>query len=415
MPHGLFKAKDHISYSYLGLLAWPLALVGFVGGRFRLRAGLLVSLGLLGSVLLLSAYSPLFASVLVFPTPLRGMNHFSDLLYRDGGFLVLLFAAGLGLECLQRTPGRRREIVFALVAGAAMAVTAKLHGFELTMATGFPAFIALLIGIVLVWHRRSPSRPQRQLCLGLLVALTLVDVSTVALWYERLALMPHQWAVTDAPHADGLGIAQPRPNRGSDRALHYRQMTRLLNDGLAVDQLPLLEVYGAAHFYADSPSPADFARAQSKEPALRSLALAPTVGPRAALSAIFRSPATAEGADARLEERTFNSMRVSVETGAPALVFVRDAFSPYWSATVNGASVPVFRAFGNFKALPVPAGRSELRLHFAPGVLGPSIGLAYAIVLALGLAAFGVRRQRAVAGRSAPAVLECRPSEFDAA
>jgi hypothetical protein len=415
VPQGLFKAKDHISYSYLGLLAWPLALAGFVGGRFRLRAGLLVSLGLLGSVLLLSAYSPLFASVLVFPTPLRGMNHFSDLLYRDGGFLVLLFAAGLGLECLQRTPGRRREIVFALVAGAAMAVTAMLHGFELSLATGFPVFIAFLIGIVLVWHRRSPARRQRQLCLGLLVALTLVDVSTMALWYERLALMPHGWAVTDALHADGLGIAQPRPNRGSDRALHYRSMTRLLNDGLAVDELPLLEVYGAAHFHADSPGPADFVRAQSKDPAVRSLALAPNAEPRAALEAVFRSPASAEGADARLEERTFNSMRVSVETGAPALVFVRDAFSPYWSATVNGAPVPIFRAFGNFKAFPVPAGRSDLQLRFAPGVLGPSIGLAYAIVLALGLAALSARQRGTVAARGTPFMLESNPSQFDAA
>jgi len=389
---GLFGVKDHISHAYLGLLAWPLALAGLLRGRARLRHGLFAGLGVLFTVGLLAGYSPIFAAVLILPTPLQGMGHFSDLLYRDGGFLVLLFAAALGLERLERGGGRRFVALFAGAAGAAILVTAKLHAFDLSTATGFAVLLAVLMGVALVWHHRHASEASRRFALASLLALTLVDVSTVAYWYVRLLPMRLGWDVTDVPHADGIGIAQPRPNRTADRLLHLLPMARLLKAGLPVDDLPPLAVYGAAHFHQESPVRDDFDRALTADPTRRSLALAADPEPRAPLEPIFRMPHAAAGADARVEEKAFSSVRVRTETGAPALLFVRDAFSPYWRAWVNGTPAPVYRALGNFKAVPIPAGVAEVTLRFSPPGIAASLALAYITTVAAGLAAWRSRR-----------------------
>jgi hypothetical protein len=388
--HGLLDAKDHISYVYLGLLAWPLAMGGLLRGRAPLRLALLLGLALLFTILLLAGYSAVFAAILVLPTPLQGMNHFSDLLYRDGGFLVLLFAAGLGLERLERNRGRALGFLFPVAAVAAIAVTAKLHAFALSTATGLAALLALLMAVVLAWHARAALERHRRLGLRLLIALALVDVSTFAFWYVRLLPLRMGWKVTDAPHADGLGIAQPRPNRTADRLLHLRPMARLRKDGLPVEELPPLAVYGAAHFHDDTPTAEDIARARAAGPA-RSLALARNPMPRTPLEPVFRSPHAADGADARVETKTFSRIRIRTESGAPALLFVRDAFSPYWRGWVNGAPAPVYRAMGNFKAVPIPSGAAEVELRFSPPGIAATLALAYASLAVAGACAWRAR------------------------
>jgi uncharacterized membrane protein YfhO len=66
-------------------------------------------------------------------------------------------------------------------------------------------------------------------------------------------------------------------------------------------------------------------------------------------------------------------------------LFVKDAYCRYWSAKVNGVPVPICRALGNFKALPVPAGPSEVWLRFAPPWVGWAVLLRYAAILGLAL------------------------------
>jgi hypothetical protein len=390
MVHGLLDAKDHISYAYLGLLAWPLAAGGLLRGRAPLRIALLLGLAFLFAILLLAGYSAVFATILVWPTPLQGMNHFSDLLYRDGGFLVLLFAAGLGLERLERNRGLGLGLLFPVVSAAAIVMTAKLHTYALSTATGTATLLAVLMAVVLAWHGRAGLLRHRRLALRLLVALALVDVSTFAFWYVRVLPLRMGWKVTDAPHADGLGIAQPRPNRTADRLLRLRPMARLLNDGLPVDELPPLAVYGAAHFHEDTPTADDVARALAVG-SLRSLALARNPMPRAPLEPVFRSPHAAGGAGARVETKTFSTVHIRTESGAPALLFVRDAFSPYWRAWVNGAPAPVYRAMGTFKAVPIPSGAAEVELRFSPPGIAATLALAYASLAVAGAAAWRAR------------------------
>ena len=382
-PGGHFKGKDSLSYGYLGLLAWPLALWGLLFGRARLRVGLLAGLALLFAILLLQSYSAAFALLLAPRTPLQGMNHFCDLLYRDGGFLVLLFAAGLGLERVQKARGPGIAGLFALVAFLSVGVTAALHDFDLSMATGFPVLVAILMGILLFWQGRSPLAAERRVCLVLLVGLALVDVSTTAWWYARLRFMRQGWKVTDELYPDGLGIGQSRPNRRADQLLHFARMARLTRSGLPIEELPFAALYPSAHFHGDDPTRADFDRALGRGGEPRSLALAADPAGRASLGAVFRGGGREAWGEASLEEKTYNSMRLAVRAQAPALLFVRDAFSPYWRAKVNGDEAAVHAALGAFKAVAVPAGDSEVVLRFAPFGLAASLALAYSVLLAL--------------------------------
>jgi uncharacterized membrane protein YfhO len=65
------------------------------------------------------------------------------------------------------------------------------------------------------------------------------------------------------------------------------------------------------------------------------------------------------------------------------LAVLSDRWYPGWKAKVNGVETPVFRANGIFRAVPVPAGVSDVDFHFAPGsiLLGAAISLAGLLAL----------------------------------
>src|SRR4029077_2394792 len=106
---GLFS-----SYGYLGLLTLPLACLGLVFRRryWSLRLGAGVAGGL--TVLMLSAYSPIFSLVLGLNSPLRAVNHFSDTAFRLGLYVLFLLSAGVGVDALLAGRRARPWIVFAL-------------------------------------------------------------------------------------------------------------------------------------------------------------------------------------------------------------------------------------------------------------------------------------------------------------
>ena len=116
-------------------------------------------------------------------------------------------------------------------------------------------------------------------------------------------------------------------------------------------------------------------------------------------AAPFLDAPAAEGCATRLEVRSdYNSTRLRVTAAQPALVFVRDAYSRHWHATIDGSRAIIHPALGAFKAIPVPAGRSELQLRFSPPWVGMSLIAAYAAIVLL--AASLLRRRRPDAKRS---------------
>jgi hypothetical protein len=78
-------------------------------------------------------------------------------------------------------------------------------------------------------------------------------------------------------------------------------------------------------------------------------------------------------------------IEVEVQAGAEAVVVVREAVAPGWSAAVDGSPAPVRRDGGRHLAVPVPAGRHRISLGYSPPGLRPGllVSLAAAAVTAL--------------------------------
>ncbi len=68
----------------------------------------------------------------------------------------------------------------------------------------------------------------------------------------------------------------------------------------------------------------------------------------------------------RILDYQATELRLSVSSPGEALLVLADAWHPGWQATVNDAPAPVWRANLVFRALPVPAGESIVRMVFAP-------------------------------------------------
>jgi hypothetical protein len=375
-----WEPGEHSSFDYLGLLAVPLAAVGLVHGRRRLRLPLFIMLVLAMTVLALASYSPLFSLALMAPSPLRSMNHYGDLLYRGGGFLLVLFSAGMGLEAAQqrRSVLQRLPAVFAVA--STLALLLWLHFDRPAQSlVGFSAALMACFSVVLLWARRLPRGSRsRQLAWGVL-ALTLIDVSTAAFWHIRLIML-------------GPAVKQDEVRRKLDEDLDaetqkvvlMREIKRIATLGL--QRLPAAASFCNAHVFREIPTERDFALARDTAKATRSLALPEGLERDPALRGFFEG--NGGGAcDVKLEgDGDYNTIRVRVTAAQPALVFLRDAYSKPWRATLNGVPTAIYPAFGAFKAVVVPAGRSELHLRFSPPLVGPALVGAYSILLLLGLA-----------------------------
>jgi hypothetical protein len=97
------------------------------------------------------------------------------------------------------------------------------------------------------------------------------------------------------------------------------------------------------------------------------------------------------GGRATIVEFAPERLRVEVSTAAPGLLIVKEAWYPGWNATVNGQPAPCQPANVWMRAIPVPAGRSEvvLQYHSRFLLLGAILS-----VIALAVLARMLRRRR---------------------
>ncbi len=104
--------------------------------------------------------------------------------------------------------------------------------------------------------------------------------------------------------------------------------------------------------------------------------------------------------DVRWEEYSPNRLRLTVSAKKPSLLFVGNAWLPYWIAEVDGKETPLFRADYAFQAVPVPAGNHEvtIRFHSPPFVVARAVTLAALVFLAAG--ALTVVRKRCKGGET---------------
>jgi hypothetical protein len=106
------------------------------------------------------------------------------------------------------------------------------------------------------------------------------------------------------------------------------------------------------------------------------------------------SPARTAGA-VRLTHYTPEVVNLTVETPRATYLVLADAWYPHWQALVNGQPSPVYRANVMFRAVAVPAGRSEVVFQFQPTLWQQALWLgAAAWAAGLGLLVWAARGAR---------------------
>jgi hypothetical protein len=91
----------------------------------------------------------------------------------------------------------------------------------------------------------------------------------------------------------------------------------------------------------------------------------------------------AEPRESTIERYTPNEVVIQVDATAPGYLVLSDAWSPGWTASVDGASVGILRANMAFRAVLVPPGKHTVQFRFWPPGLsaGATISLLTATLL----------------------------------
>jgi len=370
-----------IGNNYLGLLAIPLAAIGLVAGRRRVRVPLFAIGMLVATTYLMYGASPLFAPALVAFAPLRTLNHFGDMLHGGGAFLVVAFAAALGLETLERRPDWLRRVALGFPIWSALGLVA-FGRFAAPPPELFAFVIATSVAFAACFLLASRTRSKRWLVAA--VAISLVDVATLSFFYLR-GIHGGAERVDESRTGDSIAATTRLA-----RVFMLRETKRLAEAGIAVDALPLHAVFCAATAENGPITPAQIAAGFEGAPAQRRVVLRADAESAPVLAAFATPPARCDVAVGLLHG-TYNELRVTLEASQPALFLVRDGYAPEWRASVNGAPVPVHRAFGAFKAVAIPAGRSRLLLRYEPPGVAVALIAAYAVVVLAAMEAFRMR------------------------
>lgn len=338
-----------VSYGYLGLLSLPLATMGLLFGRPSVRNVLFLMLAAVFSITVLSGYSPFFASLLVWPTPFRSFNHYGDFVYRTGGYLLLIFCAGLGLETfLKEDLGPRKALVKLFCFSSLLSVILYLVVFGKRASEILELQLLLLFSylffIILFWLGMAKTRNHLKITTGILLGLTMIDVSTYAFIYARKNLFQNARFVEEAPAANLIGLKEAKdPDFYANSLLMSRSLLQMKKEGFNPEKLPSFQL-GKGN------------------------------------------------GEIQVLHQTYNDLDLKVFSKHKAPLFVRDGYSPYWKAKVNGEAVPITRALHYFKAVEVPEGVSLVSFRFSPPWIGFSLGIAYGVISFVGIFLIYLRR-----------------------
>jgi len=97
------------------------------------------------------------------------------------------------------------------------------------------------------------------------------------------------------------------------------------------------------------------------------------------------STTSAGASSARVIRYAPDEVVIEAHASRPGLLLLRDTYYPGWKAAVDGAPADILRADYNFRAVAVPAGKSEVRFLYAPASVYAGLGLAGASLAALAL------------------------------
>ena len=245
----------------------------------------------------------------------------------------------------------------------------------------------------------------------MLLLLTFVDVSTFAFFHMRTVhqtMGPKVVSRTERTAAGYVGLETTGTFLRGDYAEHilmYRPLYEMTIGKFDYYGLPRFKLFGAAHLDSDLVLKNAVAREKQDIENLsfskyESLVLNAETKDVPEYQAFLNArPAAVQGA-VEVVSQTYNSMVLKVNSGAQALLFIRDGYSPYWKINVNQQPVPVAPALFNFKAIPVPTGESVVEMRFDPPGIRWAICLSYLVLLGLvGLNIFAYARSQWSLGR----------------
>lgn len=205
---------------------------------------------------------------------------------------------------------------------------------------------------------------------------------------QRLALFMNGNLLEGIPKADGFFSLEPRATHEATLALYAgtNGLRDRLADFVGVTQVnPPPSIFQWKHRPTALPLITAGQRAEFADPATTLNALAGTNWnpqeivflPPAARAGDLQSPPSTNGlTERRLQvagtpeakvvstKWTAHRIECEVESPAPTLVVIAQSFYHPWQATVNGQPTEILRANHAFQAVPVPAGRSTVRLAY---------------------------------------------------
>ncbi len=391
-PHNVWhpeamRTGEGSAYIYTGLITLPLALLGLVAGRRSWRQRFLVMLGALGLVAVMSAWSPLFKLILYALPPLRAVDHYSDMLVRGGGCILMMMASGVGVERLLSDRKRTWWWTFAGLSFCcsifSLSLSCVVAGVDKSFASPmFGLGIALTVTGILVWVSTALEKSRRALrfAFGFLLALGIVDVSTVSFWHVRNVI----WTKASAFPADQeppVDKVVPSFNqRGwlANTILEMKDVRALREHNVPLNQVPELQLYASVRFGDMTQPPPGQPMDYGKE-----VILAEQYRDDARLQK-FLIPAAVSinkvGGQIVSVKRSYNSLACEVYLNGDMLLFWRDSYSPYWRAWIDDKPATLYKAFNVFKAVLVPAGVSHVIFQFQPPLMPWAVVLCHAVL-----------------------------------
>jgi hypothetical protein len=402
-------------YYYVGMLCMPLVCLALSSAKPRVRRQLVILLAVVFGMMCLVMYSPAFSFVLRLVKLLRTNDHFHNESAIAASSCIYVVAAAVGLQLLIESPReevrRRCRILFCVFAAISALVFVAILGQRVLAlpAFSFLLLMAFLYLPVLGWLRPLARRPwvhgarcrrprvRGARAAGLLLFLAFLDSSTfLHIYLREIRSLPYVHEVPDKRLPPGNIGFESTGEEQANNVMRYRQLSDMIDGGFDLGKLPsVLSV--KAHTCQDVAREKALLASGPTDPKAISVALdeafakLPDFAPFLSdadheyMVPAAQDPTPPHFSKFAVEPRSYNSVAIRAEgCSRPCLLFLRSAYSPYWTATVNSQPVPIARAWFNFQAIPVPKGSFELRLRFSPPWIREALVLAYLVLFGIG-------------------------------
>ncbi len=322
-----FSKGNYTAYSYLGLLTFPLSILGMMQALHRRKMALAIALLTFGFVICLSSSSPFMLFLLKLIPKLSTCNHFGDVTFKAGTFVLILLLALYGLRRIEQSGAARKQLSFILTLSLFFSffIQFVVYG-ERIVGNPYTSWLLLLGLCYFIVLRFKVS-------LSALLLFALVDVGTHAHLFSRKF-----WGGIEpfGKTLNGQTIVDEREN--SDQV------------GMAMSQ----DIYHHYNTFVGSQSYIDLL-----------------------LGGYFKTPqekfSLTSSGTVQPVSRSYNRWEFETESATSTQLILRDGYSPYWKAFINGKEVEVVKKEGHFKQIAVPAGKSTIKWVFQP----PGVRLAF--------------------------------------